>query len=91
QGCEIKAYCPQGMHMAKETLEAQRITEVQYQENAQACTEGVDLVLVPTDWAEFKEVIIGTTVPTFIGHRSMMDPAQYPHVYALGYPKLVEK
>ncbi len=91
QGCEIKAYCPQGMHMAKETLEAQRITEVQYQENAQACTEGVDLVLVPTDWSEFKDVIKNTSVPTFIGHRSMMDPAQYPHVYALGFPKSVEK
>ncbi|TFH27796.1 MAG: hypothetical protein E4G98_05850 [Promethearchaeota archaeon] len=91
QGCEIKAYCPQGMHMAKETLEGQRITEVQYQTNAQACTEDVDLVLVPTDWPEFTDVIKNTTVPTFIGHRSMMDPAQYPHVYALGFPKSVAK
>lgn len=87
QGCEIKAYCPQGMHMAKEWLETHRITEVQFQTDAKSCTEDVDIVLVPTDWAEFKDVITNISIPTFIGHRSFLNPAEYPHIYALGYPK----
>jgi UDPglucose 6-dehydrogenase len=87
QGCQIKAYCPQGMPMARKWFEAHRITEVQYQTSAEACTKDVDLVLVPTDWPEFKKVIANTAIPTFIGHRTLMDPGEYPHVYALGYPK----
>lgn len=87
QGCEIKAYCPQGMEMAKEMLEAKRITEVTYKNSAEECITGAELVLVPTDWAEFKEIIPKITVPTFIGHRSLVNPDDYAHVYALGYPK----
>ncbi|MCF2141541.1 MAG: UDP-glucose/GDP-mannose dehydrogenase family protein [Candidatus Lokiarchaeota archaeon] len=87
RGCEIKAYCPQGIPMAKKWLESNRITEIQYQSDGKSCVEDVDLVIVPTDWPEFKEIIAQTTVPTFIGHRSLMDPAKYAHVYALGYPK----
>ena len=90
QGCDIKAYCPQGMKMAKQTLESQRITEVTYCQSAEEVISDVDFVLIPTDWAEFKDIIPKISVPTFIGHRSLVDPDQYPHVYALGHTKLVE-
>ncbi|MHA1746525.1 MAG: nucleotide sugar dehydrogenase, partial [Promethearchaeota archaeon] len=87
QGCDIKAYCPQGMKMAKHTLESQRITEVTYCQSAEEVISDVDFVLIPTDWAEFKEIIPKISVPTFIGHRSLVDPDQYSHVYALGHTK----
>lgn len=87
RGCEVKAYCPQGIPMAKKWFEANRITEVDYQNDAKGAAEGVDVIMVPTDWPEFKEVIASTSTPTIIGHRTLMDPAKYPHVYALGYPK----
>ncbi len=86
QGCNVKAYCPQGIPMAKEMLEAQRITEVDYKTEAMEAIADVDLVLIPTDWAEFKDIIPKITVPTFIGHRSLVDPGKYPNVYALGFP-----
>ena len=72
--------------MARETLESQRITEVTYCQSADEAIADVDFVLIPTDWAEFREIIPKITVPTFIGHRSLVDPDQYSHVYALGYP-----
>jgi UDPglucose 6-dehydrogenase len=87
RGCEIKAFCPQGNEMAKEMLEAQRVVEVKYLNSAEEAINGVDIVFVPTDWAEFKEIVPKISVPTFIGHRSLVDPGQYEHVYALGYPK----
>ena len=31
-------------------------------------------------------LIPNINVPTFIGHRSMLDPSKYDHVYSLGYP-----
>lgn len=87
QGCEVKAFCPKGIPMAKEMLAEKRITEVTYKSSAEEVIQDVDVVLIPTDWAEFKEIIPKIQVPTIIGHRSLVDPGKYPHVFALGYPK----
>jgi len=85
RGCEIKAFCPQGMRMAREWLEANHISII-YAESMEDCVAEVDLVFVPTDWPEFKTIIPIITVPTFIGHRDLIDPSLYPHVYTLGFP-----
>ncbi len=87
QGCEIKVFCPQGMKMAKEWLEANHITNIQYCPSMEKCVTGVDFVLIPTDWAVFRSLLPKITVPTFIAHRDFVDPAQYPNVYVLGFPK----
>jgi UDPglucose 6-dehydrogenase len=87
QGCaQIKAFCPQGMKMAREWLERNRIT-IDYCDSAEECVSDVDVVFVPTDWAEFKPVVAAITTPTFVGHRDFIEPKDYDHVYALGYPK----
>jgi UDPglucose 6-dehydrogenase len=85
-GCQIQVYCPQGMHMAKEWLQANRI-EVTYCVSATEAASNVDLVFIPTDWAEFREILSTITVPVFVGHRDFINPQKYPHVYSLGYPK----
>jgi UDPglucose 6-dehydrogenase len=83
--CDVKAYCPQGMKMAREWLEANHIS-ITYADSMEDCVADVDLVFVPTDWPEFRDIIPQITVPTFIGHRDLVDPASYPHVYTLGFP-----
>ncbi len=87
QGCQINAYCPKGMEMAKKMLKDMKINEVKYFQSAEKCIEGVDLILVPTDWDEFKKTIVINNIPTFIAHRSFINPDNYPHIYSLGHPK----
>jgi UDPglucose 6-dehydrogenase len=84
-GCNIQAYCPQGIKMAKKWLDANRI-EISYSNSSEECIKGVEFVMIPTDWAEFREIIPKITVPTFIGHRTLVDPTKYDHVQCLGYP-----
>lgn len=86
RGCHIKAYCPQGMIMAKEWLEKNRIN-ITYAKSAKTCVQDVDLVFVPTDWKEFVPIITAMKIPTFVGHRDLIEPSNYPHIYTIGYPK----
>jgi len=85
-GCQIKVYCPEGIPMGKKWLEQHGI-KVDYAVNAEECVKNVDLVFVPTDWPEFKDTIIRLSIPVFVGHRDLIDPSKYAHIYALGYPK----
>lgn len=87
QGCDISAYCPQGIKLAKEWLTYNRITEINYAKSAEECVKDVEFVLIPTDWAEFRDILPKITVPIFIGHRSFVNPDDYANVYCLGYPK----
>ena len=87
QGCEINAYCPQGIELAKQWLTENRITEINYAKSAEECVKDVEFVLIPTDWAEFRDILPKITVPTFVGHRSFVNPNDYANVYCLGYPK----
>ncbi|MHA1585111.1 MAG: UDP-glucose dehydrogenase family protein [Promethearchaeota archaeon] len=87
RGCDIKAYCPEGMKMAKQMLEAVRVNEVNYSKSIEEAIEDAEIVLIPTGWDDFKEFIPKIKVPTFIGHRHFVDPTKYPNVYALGFPK----
>ncbi|MHA1718512.1 MAG: UDP-glucose dehydrogenase family protein [Promethearchaeota archaeon] len=87
QGCEINAYCPQGIRLAKEWLIKNRISDINYTGSAEECVKNVEFVLIPTDWDEFRDILPKITVPTFIGHRSFVNPNDYPNVYSLGFPK----
>jgi UDPglucose 6-dehydrogenase len=89
-GCVIKAYCPQGIKMAKEWLDANHIS-IEYISTADATIENVDFLMVPTDWAEFKPIIQKAKCPVFIGHRDLMDVSGLPNVYALGFPKVKDR
>jgi len=87
QGCEIKAFCPQGIEMAEKTLTDNRITDIKYAKSAEECVQDVEFVLIPTDWPEFRDILPKITVPTFVGHRSFVNPDDYANVFSLGYPK----
>ncbi len=86
-GCEITAYCPQGIELAKKWLTDNRITDIKYAKSAEECVQDVEFVLIPTDWPEFREILPKIKVPTFVGHRSFVNPDDYANVYSLGYPK----
>jgi UDPglucose 6-dehydrogenase len=51
KGAKIKAYDPQSMEKAKKI-----ITGISYHEDIYSTAEGVDLLIVITDWNEFKEL-----------------------------------
>ena len=86
QGCTIQTYCPKGMPEAKHWLKKNRITDITYTTSIDECVAGVDLIIIPTDWKEFKQIIGKTDQPIFIGHRSFVEPEEFNNVYALGYP-----
>lgn len=51
KGAEVTAFDPQSMEKAKKI-----ITGITYSEDIYGVTEGADLLIVVTDWNEFKEV-----------------------------------
>jgi UDPglucose 6-dehydrogenase len=48
-GARIRAYDPQGIKQAKGILD-----DVEYADDAYACTEGADAVVILTEWDEFR-------------------------------------
>jgi len=60
---------------------------INYAKSAEECIQDVEFVLIPTDWPEFRDILPKITVPTFVGHRSFVNPDDYENVYSLGFPK----
>ena len=50
-GIRVKAYDPQGMEQARTMID-----EVEFAETAYAAVEGVDAVVIATEWQEFREL-----------------------------------
>ena len=78
-GAVIRAYDPEGMEQARILMPA-----VDYAENAYACAEGADAVVIVTEWNAFRALDLdrlrramssGEAVPVLIDLRNIYDPA----------------
>ncbi len=54
QGATISAYDPEGMDQARSML-----TNVTYADNAYACVEGADALVIVTEWEQFRALDLG--------------------------------
>lgn len=66
-GAKIKAYDPQAMEKAKECL-----PEIEYCRDAYAAAEGVDALIVCTEWDEFKTLDLAR-LKSVMGHPTVFD------------------
>lgn len=85
KGAKITAYDPQSMEKAKKI-----ITGISFSEGIYDVTKGADLVIVVTDWNEFKEMDLTKILnemksPNFIDARNLYDPKK---MKALGFTYL---
>ncbi|MGU3477968.1 UDP-glucose dehydrogenase family protein [Methylobacterium sp. D48H] len=78
-GAVIRAYDPEGMEQARILMPA-----VDYAENAYACAEGADAVVIVTEWNAFRALDLdrlrqamssGEAAPVLIDLRNIYDPA----------------
>ena len=76
EGARIKAYDPQAMEKAKELL-----PNIEYCRDAYAVAEGVDALLICTEWDEFRSLdferlkaVMGH--PTIFDGRNLFQPAR---------------
>jgi UDPglucose 6-dehydrogenase len=53
-GAQIRAYDPESMEQAKQVL-----TGLDYAENAYACADGADLLVIVTEWDQFRALDLG--------------------------------
>lgn len=71
KGAKIRAYDPQAMENAKKLLNAT------YCKNAYETAEGADLLILATEWNEFKTMdLTKIKVKKFIDARNVFEPAQ---------------
>lgn len=75
-GCQVKAYDPVAMTMARKLLPS----EVRYCQNVQEVMEGIDAVVILTEWDEFKKIdwqLIKSVMkqPVIVDGRNMFDPS----------------
>ncbi len=77
-GAAVRAYDPEGMEQARILMPA-----VDYAENAYACAEGADAVVIVTEWNAFRALDLdrlrramssGEAVPVLIDLRNIYDP-----------------
>ncbi|MGU3422017.1 UDP-glucose dehydrogenase family protein [Methylobacterium sp. D54C] len=78
-GAVVRAYDPEGMEQARILMPA-----VDYAENAYACAEGADAVVIVTEWNAFRALDLdrlrqamssGEAAPVLIDLRNIYDPA----------------
>lgn len=82
KGAEITAYDPQSMEKAKKI-----ITGISYSEDSYSVTKDADLLIVVTDWNEFKELDFARIKENMKGHniidaRNIYDPEK---IKSLGF------
>lgn len=74
KGAKIKAYDPQSMEKAKKVIEG-----IEYMQDIYSVAEGADILIVVTDWNEFKEIDFGKIKkvmknPVIIDARNIYNP-----------------
>ena len=67
EGAKIKAYDPQGMEKAKEFL-----PDIEYCRDAYAAAEGVDALVICTEWKEFQSLDLAK-LKNLMGHPTVFD------------------
>ncbi len=77
-GAKVRAYDPEGMEHARALMPA-----VDYAENAYACAEGADALVIVTEWNAFRALDldrlrqdhgVGGSAPVLIDLRNIYDP-----------------
>jgi UDPglucose 6-dehydrogenase len=76
EGASVKAYDPQAMNNARQVL-----PEIEYGENIYDTVEGADVLLLLTEWSEFKEMDLEKVkqllnYPIIIDGRNMFKPVE---------------
>jgi UDPglucose 6-dehydrogenase len=79
EGCQIRAYDPAAMEMAKTTLSPS--AAMQFVGNSYAAAQGADALLILTDWAEFAELDLqrvrnSLRYPIVIDGRNLFTPVR---------------
>jgi len=74
KGAKIKAYDPQSMEKAKKVIEG-----IEYMQDIYSVAQDADILIVVTDWNEFKEIDFGKIKkimksPVIIDARNIYDP-----------------